>query len=227
VKKHTEFVGIIEFLKRSRVIDAIATPTVIYRDMIQEFWSNAKLDFWKCESCLTSKIQGQRVIVCEEDLREALNLDDDPKDPKEFTFMDQRKCFLRMKYNGPITDGSLHKGKLCPQFKYLAHVLIHVFGSAAGGYDLMRKSISSMMVALVLNKPFNVSGMLMSHLLEPVNGTRNLKFLLYPCFLQMIFDHKYKELKRDPKHIVVQEHIHVRGFTARRMTNQDLSQQSQ
>src|ERR1044071_7043589 len=175
--------------------------------MIQEFWTNAKLDFWKCESCLTSKIQGQRVIVCEEDLREALNLNDDPKDPKEFTFMDQRKCFLRMKYNGPITDGSLHKGKLCPQFKYLAHVLIHVFGSAAGGFDLMRKSISSMMVALILNKPFNVSGMLMDHLLEPVNGTRTLKFLLYPRFLQMVFDNKYKNLKKDPTHIVVQEHM--------------------
>ena len=109
-------------------------------------------------------------------------MNDDKTDPKELGFMEQRKCFLRMKYNGPITDGSLHKGKLCPQFKYLAHVLIHVFGSAAGGYDLMRKSISSMMVALILNKPFNVSGMLMDHLLEPVNGTRTLKFLLYPRF---------------------------------------------
>ena len=45
VKKHTEFVEIIEFLKRCRVIDAIATPTIIYRDMMQEFWSGAKLDF--------------------------------------------------------------------------------------------------------------------------------------------------------------------------------------
>src|ERR1044071_1157234 len=209
LKKHTEFVEIIEFLKRSRVIDAIATPTIIYQDMMQEFWSGAKLDFWNCESCLISKIQGQRVIVCEQDLREALNLQDEKTDPKELSFMDQRKCFLRMKYNGPITDGSLHKGRLCPQFKYLAHVLIHVFGSAAGGYDLMRKSISSLMVALVLNKSFNVSGMLMEHLLEPVNGTRNLKFLLYPRFLHMVFDNKYKDLKRDPKHIVVQEHMSI------------------
>src|ERR1044071_1331130 len=71
VKKHTEFADIIEFLKRCRVIDAIATPTIIYRDIMQEFWSNAKLDFWNCESCLTSKVQEQRIIVCEQDLREA------------------------------------------------------------------------------------------------------------------------------------------------------------
>src|ERR1044071_10294401 len=49
--------------------------------------------------------------------------------------------------------------------------------------------------------------MLMNHLLEPVNGTRTLKFLLYPRFLQMVFDNKYKDLKKDPKHIVVQEHM--------------------
>src|ERR1044071_8073989 len=72
VKKHTEFTEIIEFLKRSRVIDAIATPAIIYRDMLQEFWTNAKMDFWECESSLVSKIQRQLVIVSEKDIREAL-----------------------------------------------------------------------------------------------------------------------------------------------------------
>src|ERR1043165_1784297 len=77
VKKHTEFIEIIEFLKRSRVIDAIATPTIIYRDMIQEFWTEAKMDFWDCESSVISKIQGKMVIVSEKDIREALNLQDE------------------------------------------------------------------------------------------------------------------------------------------------------
>src|ERR1044071_2761173 len=70
VKKHAEFIEIIEFLKRSRVIDAIATPAIIYRDMLQEFWTNAKMDFRECESSLVSKIQGQLVIVSENDRSE-------------------------------------------------------------------------------------------------------------------------------------------------------------
>ena len=78
-----------------------------------------------------------------------------------------------MKYNGPITDGSLHKGKLCPQFKYLAHVMLHVFGSVSGGYDVMRKSISSLMVSPILNKPFNVSGIILDHMLEPLRGLKS------------------------------------------------------
>src|ERR1044071_6884799 len=207
VKKHTEFARIIEFLKRSRVIDAIATPAIIYRDHHQEFWANAKMDFWDNESSLVSKIQGELVIISENDIREALKLEDVKTDPRELSWTEQRKGFLRMKYNGPITDGSLHKGKLCPQFKYLAHVMIHVFGSASGGYDVMRKSISSLMVALILNKPFNISGMLLEHMLEPLRGLKSRKFLLYPRFLQMIFDLKYKNLKRDPKQIVVQDHM--------------------
>src|ERR1043165_7456342 len=100
-----------------------------------------------------------------------------------------------MKYNGPITDGSLHKGKLCPKFKYLAHVMLHVFGSMSGGYDVMRKSIRALMVALILNKPFNVSGMILEHMLEPLRGLKNKKFLLYPRFIQMI--------------LVVQDHMNL------------------
>src|ERR1043165_5970385 len=106
VKKHTEFTGIIEFLKRSRVIDAIATPAIIYRDLLQEFWTNAKMDFWECESSIASTIQGQLVIVSENDIREALKLEDVKTDPRELSWTEQRKCFLRMKYNGPITNGS-------------------------------------------------------------------------------------------------------------------------
>src|ERR1043165_9291465 len=101
-----------------------------------------------------------------------------------------------MKYNGPITDGALHKCKLFPQFKYLAHVMLHVFGSVSGGYDVMRKSISSLMVALILNKLFNVSGMILEHMLEPLRCLKNKKFLLYPTFLQMILDKKHKKLRR-------------------------------
>ena len=130
------------------------------------------------ESAIVSKIQGELVIISENDIREALKLEDVKTDPRELSWTEQRKCFLRMKYNGPITDGSLHKRKLCPQFKYLAHVMIHVFGSASGGYDVMRKSISSLMVALILNKPFNVSGMLLEHMLEPLRGLKSKKFLL-------------------------------------------------
>ena len=111
------------------------------------------MDYWNNESAIVSTIQGEFVIISEDDIREALKLTDKKTDPRVLSWIEQRNCFLRMKYNGPITDGSLHKGKLCPQFKYLAHVMLHVFGSVSGGYDVMRKSISSLMVALILNKP--------------------------------------------------------------------------
>src|ERR1044071_4146537 len=85
VKKHTEFTGIIGFLKRSQVIDAIATPAIIYRDLLQEFWTNAKMDFWEGESSLVSKIQGVLIIVPENDIREALKLEDVKTDLRELS----------------------------------------------------------------------------------------------------------------------------------------------
>src|ERR1043165_14553 len=115
-----------------------------------------------------------------------------------------------MKYKGAITDGSMHNGKLSVQFKYFAHVIIHVFGCVSGGYDVMRRSLSSMMVALTLNKPFNVAGMILDHMLEMLKGLKKKQFMLYPRFLMMIFDHKYPELKKDPTMILGQDHMNIR-----------------
>ena len=41
------------------------------------------MDFWEGESSLVSKIQGELIIVSENDIREALKLEDVKTDPKE------------------------------------------------------------------------------------------------------------------------------------------------
>src|ERR1043165_2301354 len=211
VEKNVEFTGIIEFLKRSRVVYALATPTIIYKDIIEDFYRNAKYDFWDNQTIIKSKIQDMEMFLTESDIREALQIKFEvSEDPRELSWTEQKACFLRMKYKGAITDGSMHNGKLSVQFKYFAHVIIHVFGCVSGGYDVMRRSLSSMMVALTLNKPFNVAGMILDHMLEMLKGLKKKQFMLYPRFLMMIFDHKYPELKKDPTMILGQDHMNIR-----------------
>ena len=89
LKKHQEFTGIVDFLKRSRVIVALATPAIIYKDHQQEFWKNARMDYWNNESAVVSTIQGELVIISEDDIREALKLYDEKKtDPRELSWIE-------------------------------------------------------------------------------------------------------------------------------------------
>jgi hypothetical protein len=90
LKKHTEFTGIVDFLKRSRVIVALATPDIIYKDHQQEFWKNAKMDYWNNEYAVVSTIQGEFVIISEDDIREALKLTDKKTDPRVLSWVEQR-----------------------------------------------------------------------------------------------------------------------------------------
>ena len=72
------------------MIVALATPAIIYKDHQQEFWKNAKIDFCNNESAVVSTIQGEFVIISEDDIREALKLTDKKTDPRVLSWVEQR-----------------------------------------------------------------------------------------------------------------------------------------
>jgi len=63
------------------------------------------------------------------------------------------------------------------------------------------------MVALVLNRPFNFSEMTYQHLKENVAAAGNKKFLMFPRFLQMIFNVQLPDLPKEPSDILRQAHM--------------------
>ncbi|KAL8225986.1 hypothetical protein R6Q57_018543 [Mikania cordata] len=111
---------------------------------------------------------GHNVVISAEHIRRVCGFQDSPDQP---TLLDRylvQGCFMRCKYEGDLGAGILNKEFMSPQFKYLAHVLIHCLGSRRGGFDDMRETIQCAFIALVLNKPFNFSEMIFNHMKENV-----------------------------------------------------------
>ncbi|KAJ0783561.1 hypothetical protein HanLR1_Chr01g0021731 [Helianthus annuus] len=90
--------------------------------------------------------------------------------------MCQRGCLLRMKCVDYIFGGQINKTKLPMRYNFLI----------------------GLMVALVLNKPFNISKYLFSNMKENMRrtGASGHKFWMYPRFLQMIMSVEHPDLPK-------------------------------
>ncbi|KAI3819646.1 hypothetical protein L1987_13488 [Smallanthus sonchifolius] len=187
-KNARPFVGMIEFLSRSRIAHAISYHCTPYMSHQREFWASAEIDCEVSPPVIRGKIAGQDVVVSAAHIRRLCQFGDHPEDPVTLDKYLVRGCFMRIKYDGNVAKGVLNKANLCPQYMYLGHVLLHCLGSRRGGFDDMCETIQSAFVALVLNIPFNFSEMVFTHLKENIYLKGDNAYLMYPRFLQMIID---------------------------------------
>src|ERR1044071_9137030 len=124
-EKCKTFKGVIDFLKRSRINYAITKQHAAYKDILLEFYKNAKVDYKAVPIVITSSIQGKEVIITEHIIREELQFGDTDADPIVFDAILIRGGFLRMKYMGIVKKQQmLMKGLLPPELKYLTHVVL-------------------------------------------------------------------------------------------------------
>ncbi|KAL8215785.1 hypothetical protein R6Q57_022622 [Mikania cordata] len=203
-KHYTE---IITFLRRSRFFTAISTIHVPYHPHQQDFWASADIDCEVEPPVIRCKVLGRDVDVSAEHIRRVGGFQDSPD---QLYLLDRylvRGCFMRCKYEGDLGVGILNKAYMSPQFKYLAHVLIHCLGSRRGGFDDMRETIQCAFVALVLNRPFNFSEMVFTHMKENVALKGDKKFLMYPRFLQQLIDAQLPDLPKINADIIKLEHM--------------------
>src|ERR1043165_4333268 len=199
------FQGVIDFLKRSRIHYAISKQHAAFKDILLEFYRNAKVDPKADPIVITSSVQGKEVIITEQILREVLQFGDSEADPIVFDAILIRGGFLRMKYLGRVDKQTmLKKGLLPPEFKYLTHVVLKCLGPRKGTFDAIRDTLASAIVALTLNKPFNFSKMILHHLKEIVLMKPTKKsFIVYHRFLQLIIDSQIPDLVKHPAEYIV------------------------
>ncbi|KAD6118944.1 hypothetical protein E3N88_10215 [Mikania micrantha] len=203
-KHYTE---IITFLRRSRIFTAISTVHTPYRSHQQDFWNSADIDCEAEPTFIRGKVLGHDVVISAEHIRRVCGFQDSPDQPYLLDRYLVHGCFMRCKYEGDLGDGILNKVYMSPQFKYLAHVLIHCLGSRRGGFDDMRETIQCAFVALVLNRPFNFSELVFTHMKENVTLKGDKKFLMYPRFLQQLIDAQLPDLSKIDADIIKLEHM--------------------
>ncbi|HEY5235956.1 MAG TPA: hypothetical protein VIJ14_07250 [Rhabdochlamydiaceae bacterium] len=180
------YIDMIQFLRRSRIYFAITADPPIYSNLIEDFWSSAQFHCETDPPCIRATVEGTVVEITEQIVRDVLRFGDVGEERTEFPMFLIRGCFLRMGYNGDINAAMMKKTHLPSTWRFLMHIIIVCLSNRKAGFDVLSHATQSAMTALVLNKPFNFSGLIFSYMKN--NTSSRLKFLLYPRFIQLILD---------------------------------------
>ncbi|KAD4585787.1 hypothetical protein E3N88_23388 [Mikania micrantha] len=191
-KNGQEFRPMIEFLRRSRVYHAISSSVQIYRSHIQSFWGSARIISVDDVYTIDANVLGQAIRITEADIRRVLHLGGELDGVTLIPESCIKGCFLRIRYFGAYNSISVKKGKLPLQYKFLAHVLLHCLSMRKGTFDELRDLMRSAMVTLILNKPFNFSGMIFRYMCDNITKAKD-RFYMYPRFVQMLIDERFPE----------------------------------
>ncbi|KAF5768953.1 hypothetical protein HanXRQr2_Chr14g0642551 [Helianthus annuus] len=178
--KLIEYKGITKWLRESRINHANTHQTNVYKSLIKAFWDSAEVVEIDGKEVIRGRVNNLDVVVSVEILNTMLQLGDDPDASYFMPIKCQRGCLLRMMCVGDILGNQLNKS--C-------------------GYDMANNDLVGLMVALVLNKPFNISKYIFAILKENLGRTGSVtggsKFWMYPRFLQMIMNVQHPDLPKD------------------------------
>ncbi|KAK9056455.1 hypothetical protein SSX86_023816 [Deinandra increscens subsp. villosa] len=200
------FLGIFDFMRRSRICYAATHMCTPYKDLLVMFWNSAQVDCSVVPSVIRARILQTDVVISEEDVRRVLRLNDQADFPMEFDEADMVALLRRIKYDGQLYVSWYLKANLSPPYKYLLHVIIKCFGNRTRGQEEFDLKVLSFFAALVLNRQFNFSGWIFSYMKENIL-TKQVKSLMYPRFLQMILNELHPNLPKNQNAILVMKHM--------------------
>ncbi|KAJ0464092.1 hypothetical protein HanHA300_Chr14g0523101 [Helianthus annuus] len=172
--KLIEYKGITKWLRESRINHAITHQTTVYKSLIKAFWDSAEVVEIDGKEVIRGCVNNLDVVISVEILNTMLQLGDDPDASYFMPIKCQRGCLLRMKCVGDILGNQLNKSWLPLRYKFLLHVLIQCLSNHRNGYDMANNDLVGLMVALVLNKPFNISKYIFAILKENLGRTRSV-----------------------------------------------------
>ncbi|KAJ0786438.1 hypothetical protein HanOQP8_Chr02g0071191 [Helianthus annuus] len=175
------FQFIIPFMKESRIAKALKEKTICYESHLRMFWKSVRYD--EKEKTIYSAVQkkdenGQDIDVevkfTVADVRRILYLKDNDDDPIIIPERLSHGFWFRMGYAGHVNDEGYIKSRFCKPCKFLVHCVVHALSHREGAYD----EISDYIITyLVLNRPYNISHVLFTHMVDNVKGE---KYIMYP-----------------------------------------------
>ncbi|CAI9270473.1 unnamed protein product [Lactuca saligna] len=141
-----------------------------------------------------STVKGEKIIVLKQTIRDVLRFGDRPEFPIEISATQIREVLERMGYEGtfPITLKKL----LPPYWRFIAHKFVICISGGKGGADEISQSSTGSIISLIMYLNFNFSRFVLNEMTSNLQWKKKVVFMMYPRFLQMIFDDKYPDLER-------------------------------
>ncbi|KAF5756429.1 hypothetical protein HanRHA438_Chr17g0824611 [Helianthus annuus] len=85
-----------------------------------------------------------------------------------------------------------------PYWRLLVHFFLQCIAENKGGFDQLNKTQTCALVPLVNKWDFNFSAFIFDNMKKMLEDPKKKIFMMYPRFLQMIFDKKHPELVKGP-----------------------------
>ena len=95
---HEEFQSMIVDLRACPLAYALSTSSIIYKELIVAFWTNAC--FVKDDMIVVSTVQGTNVVISEAIIREVLQINDKSSYPTKFSVAEIRQALVHMHHEG-------------------------------------------------------------------------------------------------------------------------------
>ncbi|KAJ0604130.1 hypothetical protein HanRHA438_Chr02g0057841 [Helianthus annuus] len=198
--KLDEYKKITQWLRELRINKDVTFSTPVYKSLIKELWNSANVIEVDGKELIQGHVNKLNVDVSLDILSSVLELQDDVNARDSIPIMCTRGCLLRMKCTGDIFASQINKAGLPLRYKFLPHILIQCISKSHSGYDMAGNDLVGLMVALVLNKPFNISKFIFANMKENLRRTGSRtsgnKFWMYPRFLQMIMNVQHPNLPK-------------------------------
>nr|GEU46175.1 hypothetical protein [Tanacetum cinerariifolium] len=140
---------------------------------------------------LRALIDGKKVVVTEDVIRQDLHLDD--ADGVECLSNEEIFTELsRMGYEKPHPKLTFYKAFFSAQWKFLIHTLVQCVSAKRTAFNEFRCSMASAIICLATCRKFNFSKYIFDNMVRNVDNPS--KFLMYPRFLQVIIDNQVDDL---------------------------------
>ncbi|GJR29285.1 hypothetical protein Tco_1105517 [Tanacetum coccineum] len=146
---------------------------IIYTSCIEQFWATAKSS-----------------------IREDLHLDDaEGTDclPTATIFEE----LARMGYEKPSQKLTFYKAFFSPQWKYFIHTITQCLSAKSTTWNEFSSSMASLIICLATNQKFNLSKYIFDAMVKHLDG--GVKFLMYPCFLQVFINQQLSNMSTHKK----------------------------
>ncbi|KAJ9558487.1 hypothetical protein OSB04_013101 [Centaurea solstitialis] len=139
---------IIDFLNGSSIAHSIKLDPILYVEHMKDFWRNASVQVENGVRSIHTTICDRPLMVNPSVLRQHLSLND----AQGMTMLDSSEIMnylLQMGYAGHQDSMKYKKGKLCPQWRFFVHTLLHCFSKKSTCWDEFSSSMASALVCFV------------------------------------------------------------------------------
>ncbi|GJW45617.1 hypothetical protein Tco_0077263 [Tanacetum coccineum] len=103
----------------------------------------------------------------------------------------------RMGYEKPSQKLTFYKAFFSPQWKYFIHTITQCLSAKSTAWNEFSSTMASLIVCLATNQKFNLSKYIFDAMVKHLDG--GVKFLMYPCFLQVFINQQLGDMSNHKK----------------------------